>query len=293
MADSQDMSAQRVIEIGGVSLANDRPLALFGGMNVLESRELAIEVADGWAQATRRLGIPWVFKASFDKANRSSIHSFRGPGLDKGLAILDEIKKRFDVPVLTDVHEPAQAAPAAEVCDVIQLPAFLARQTDLVMAMAATGAAINIKKPQFIAPHEMRHIITKFSEAGNERLTLCERGSSFGYNNLVVDMLGFATMKATGYPLVFDVTHSLQQPGGRADSAGGRRAQVADLARAGVAVGLAGLFVEAHPDPDRALCDGPCALPLDRLPGFLEQVQLLDRTVKGMAPLDLGPDVAE
>ncbi|OHV13967.1 3-deoxy-8-phosphooctulonate synthase [Kushneria phosphatilytica] len=287
------MSAQRVIEIGGVSLANDRPLALFGGMNVLESRELAIEVADGWAQATRRLGIPWVFKASFDKANRSSIHSFRGPGLDKGLAILDEIKKRFDVPVLTDVHEPAQAAPAAEVCDVIQLPAFLARQTDLVMAMAATGAAINIKKPQFIAPHEMRHIITKFSEAGNERLTLCERGSSFGYNNLVVDMLGFATMKATGYPLVFDVTHSLQQPGGRADSAGGRRAQVADLARAGVAVGLAGLFVEAHPDPDRALCDGPCALPLDRLPGFLEQVQLLDRTVKGMAPLDLGPDVAE
>lgn len=293
MADSQDMSAQRVIEIGGVSLANDRPLALFGGMNVLESRELAIEVADGWAQATRRLGIPWVFKASFDKANRSSIHSFRGPGLDKGLAILDEIKKRFDVPVLTDVHEPAQAAPAAEVCDVIQLPAFLARQTDLVMAMAETGAAINIKKPQFIAPHEMRHIITKFSEAGNERLTLCERGSSFGYNNLVVDMLGFATMKATGYPLVFDVTHSLQQPGGRADSAGGRRAQVADLARAGVAVGLAGLFVEAHPDPDRALCDGPCALPLDRLPGFLEQVQLLDRTIKGMAPLDLGPDVAE
>ncbi|WP_425454104.1 3-deoxy-8-phosphooctulonate synthase [Kushneria sinocarnis] len=282
------MSAQRVIDIGGVRLANDQPLALFGGMNVLESRELAIEVADGWAQAARRLGMPWVFKASFDKANRSSIHSFRGPGLEKGLAILDEIRTRFDVPVLTDVHEPAQAAPAAEVCDVIQLPAFLARQTDLVVAMAETGAVINIKKPQFIAPHEMRHIIAKFSEAGNEQLTLCERGSSFGYNNLVVDMLGFATMKSTGYPLVFDVTHSLQQPGGRADSAGGRRAQVADLARAGVAVGLAGLFVEAHPDPDQALCDGPCALPLDRLPAFLEQIQLLDRTVKGLAPFEAG-----
>ncbi|MCP1314620.1 MULTISPECIES: 3-deoxy-8-phosphooctulonate synthase [unclassified Halomonas] len=276
---------ERHIDIAGLTAGNSLPLMLLGGMNVLESAELADEVAAAYVEATTALGMPYVFKASFDKANRSSIHSFRGPGLEKGLQILADIKARHGVPIITDVHEPHQAAAAAQVADIIQLPAFLARQTDLVVAMAKTGAAINIKKPQFLAPHEMRHIITKFVEAGNDRLMLCERGSSFGYNNLVVDMLGFGDMKETGYPLFFDVTHSLQRPGGRADSADGRRAQVAELARAGVAVGLAGLFLEAHPDPDNAKCDGPCALPLDQLKPFLSQLVELDALVKGFEPL--------
>jgi 2-dehydro-3-deoxyphosphooctonate aldolase (KDO 8-P synthase) len=278
---------QRTIEFAGLKAGNALPLMLFGGMNVLESRELALEVAEAYVEVTGRLGMPYVFKASFDKANRSSSHSFRGPGLDKGLAILAEVKARFGVPVITDVHEPWQAAPAAEVAEILQLPAFLARQTDLVVAMAKTGAVINIKKPQFLAPHEMRHIIRKCEEAGNDRLILCERGSSFGYNNLVVDMLGFGEMKQTGYPVFFDVTHALQRPGGRADSADGRRAQVAELARAGVAVGLAGVFLEAHPDPDAALCDGPCALPLDRLEPFLTQLKAIDELVKGFPPLTI------
>ena len=279
--------AQRTIEFAGLRAGNPLPLVLFAGMNVLESRELALEVAEAYVEVTGKLDIPYVFKASFDKANRSSVHSYRGPGLDKGLAILDEVKSRFGVPVITDVHEPHQAAPAAEVADVIQLPAFLARQTDLVVAMAETGAVVNIKKPQFLAPHEMRHIITKFQEAGNERLLLCERGSSFGYNNLVVDMLGFGEMKDTGFPLLFDVTHSLQRPGGRSDSADGRRAQVLDLARAGVAVGIAGLFLEAHPDPDSAKCDGPCALPLDKLEPFLSQIKALDDVVKKLPSIEI------
>ncbi|KJZ17715.1 2-dehydro-3-deoxyphosphooctonate aldolase [Halomonas sp. S2151] len=278
---------QRTIEFAGLRAGNSLPLVLFAGMNVLESRELALEVAEAYVEVTGKLDIPYVFKASFDKANRSSVHSYRGPGLDKGLAILDEVKSRFGVPVITDVHEPHQAAPAAEVADVIQLPAFLARQTDLVVAMAETGAVVNIKKPQFLAPHEMRHIITKFQEAGNERLLLCERGSSFGYNNLVVDMLGFGEMKDTGFPLLFDVTHSLQRPGGRSDSADGRRAQVLDLARAGVAVGIAGLFLEAHPDPDSAKCDGPCALPLDKLEPFLSQIKALDDVVKKLPSIEI------
>ncbi|WP_252106848.1 MULTISPECIES: 3-deoxy-8-phosphooctulonate synthase [unclassified Halomonas] len=278
-------SQERHIDIAGLSAGNSLPLMLLGGMNVLESAELADEVAAAYVEATTALAMPYVFKASFDKANRSSVHSYRGPGLEKGLQILADIKARYRVPIITDVHEPHQAAAAAEVADIIQLPAFLARQTDLVVAMAKTGAAINIKKPQFLAPHEMRHIITKFNEAGNDRLMLCERGSSFGYNNLVVDMLGFGDMKETGYPLFFDVTHALQRPGGRADSADGRRAQVAELARAGVAVGLAGLFLEAHPDPDNAKCDGPCALPLDQLKPFLTQLSQLDALVKGFEPL--------
>ncbi|WP_280546396.1 MULTISPECIES: 3-deoxy-8-phosphooctulonate synthase [unclassified Halomonas] len=278
---------ERHISVAGLTAGNSLPLMLLGGMNVLESRELALEVAETYASVTRRLGMPYVFKASFDKANRSSIHSFRGPGLEKGLAILSEVKARFGVPIITDVHEPWQAKPVAEVADIIQLPAFLARQTDLVVAIAETGAVINIKKPQFLAPHEVRHIIRKCEEAGNDRLLLCERGSSFGYNNLVVDMLGFGDMKQTGYPVFFDVTHSLQRPGGRADSAGGRRQQVVELARAGVAVGLAGLFLEAHPDPDNAKCDGPCALPLDRLEPFLAQLKAVDDLVKGFTPLEI------
>ncbi len=278
--------AQSTLKIADLTIANDQPFVLFGGMNVLESRELAFEVADTYVDITRRLGIPYVFKASFDKANRSSINSFRGPGLEAGLQLLADIKDRYGVPVLTDVHEPWQAEPAAEVCDIIQLPAFLSRQTDLVMAMAKTGAVINIKKAQFLAPHEMAHIIRKCEEAGNDRVILCERGTSFGYNNLVVDMLGFRQMKDLGVPVFFDVTHSLQMPGGRADSAGGRRAQVGDLALAGMSQALAGLFLEAHPDPDKALCDGPCALRLSQLEPFLRQVKAMDELVKGFKPLD-------
>lgn len=284
---SQSQFPEHHINVAGLTAGNSLPLMLLGGMNVLESAELADEVAQAYVNVTQKLGMPYVFKASFDKANRSSIHSYRGPGLEKGLQILADIKARYNVPIITDVHEPWQAAPAAEVADIIQLPAFLARQTDLVVAMAKTGAAINIKKPQFLAPHEMCHILNKFQEAGNDRLMLCERGTSFGYNNLVVDMLGFGDMKQTGYPVFFDVTHALQRPGGRADSADGRRAQVAELARAGVAVGLAGLFLEAHPDPDNAKCDGPCALPLDQLEPFLTQLSQLDALVKGFAPLTI------
>ncbi|MCC5902549.1 MAG: 3-deoxy-8-phosphooctulonate synthase [Halomonas sp.] len=284
---SQASLPERHINVAGLTAGNSLPLMLLGGMNVLESAELADEVAQAYVDATQKLGMPYVFKASFDKANRSSIHSYRGPGLEKGLQILADIKARYGVPIITDVHEPWQAEPAAEVADIIQLPAFLARQTDLVVAMAKTGAAINIKKPQFLAPHEMRHILSKFQEAGNDRLMLCERGSSFGYNNLIVDMLGVGDMKQTGYPVFFDVTHALQRPGGRADSADGRRAQVAELARAGVAVGLAGLFLEAHPAPDNAKCDGPCALPLDQLMPFLTQLTQLDTLVKGFDPLTI------
>ncbi len=276
----------KLVTTDTVSFSNRSPIVIIGGMNVLESRELAHEVAARFVEVTRRLGIPYVFKASFDKANRSSIHSFRGPGMERGLQTLADIRSEHDVPVLTDVHEPHQALPVAEVADIIQLPAFLSRQTDLVKAMAETGAVINIKKAQFLSPREMRHIITKFEEAGNDRLLLCERGTSFGYNNLVVDMLGFPIMKATGYPLVFDVTHALQMPGGLSSSAGGRRGDITSLARAGVAMGLAGLFIEAHPDPDRALCDGPCALRLDQLEPFLSQVRELDRLIKSLEELD-------
>lgn len=277
---------QKIITVGDIQIANDRPFVLFGGMNVLESRDLAMQICEHYVEVTGKLGIPYVFKASFDKANRSSINSYRGPGMEEGLRIFEEIKQTFKVPAITDVHEPHQAAPVAEVCDIIQLPAFLSRQTDLVVAMARTGAVINIKKAQFLAPQEMKHILTKCEEAGNDRLILCERGSSFGYNNLVVDMLGFGIMKQMGYPVFFDVTHALQMPGGRSDSAGGRRAQVTDLAKAGMSQGLAGLFLEAHPDPDNAKCDGPCALRLDRLEPFLSQLKQLDDLVKGFPVLE-------
>ncbi len=280
--------SQKTITLGNIGIANDKPFVLFGGMNVLESRDLAMQIAESYAEVTQKLGIPYVFKASFDKANRSSVHSFRGPGMEEGLKIFEEIKNTFNLPLITDVHEPHQAAPVAEVVDIIQLPAFLARQTDLVVAMAKTGAVINVKKPQFLAPREMRHIVTKFNEAGNDKIMLCERGSSFGYNNLVVDMLGMDEMKRTGYPVIFDATHALQRPGGRADSAGGRRAQATELARSGMALGLAGLFIEAHPDPDNAKCDGPCALPLSRLEAYLSQMKSLDELVKSFPELDTG-----
>lgn len=272
---------------GGVTFANDRPFVLIGGMNVIEDEDTVMAVASRFVAICTELEIPYVFKASFDKANRSSIKSFRGPGLERGLEILAAVKERFGVPVLTDVHEPYQAAPVAKVVDILQLPAFLARQTDLVSALAETGRPINIKKPQFLAPQEMQHIINKCREAGNSQVILCERGSSFGYNNLVVDMLGMDLMKDMA-PVVFDATHALQKPGGRSESAGGRRAQATALARSGMALGIAGLFLEAHPDPDKALCDGPCALPLDALRPYLEQMKAVDQLVKSFSPIVTG-----
>lgn len=277
---------QKTIQLNDIPMNNDKPFVLLGGMNVLESRDLALRMVEAYKTITDKLGIPYVFKASFDKANRSSITSFRGPGLDEGLKIFSDIKAQFDVPIITDVHEPHQAQPVADVVDIIQLPAFLCRQTDLVTAIAKTGAIINIKKAQFLAPYEMKHILNKFTEAGNENLLLCERGTSFGYNNLVVDMLGFGIMRKMEYPIFFDVTHSLQQPGGRADSAGGRRAQVTDLALAGMSQRIAGLFLESHPDPANAKCDGPCALRLDQLEPFLKQVKAIDDLVKSLPVLD-------
>ena len=273
----------------GVTAGNHLPFVLLGGINVLESRELAFAACAEYVRVTHALGIPYVFKASFDKANRSSIHSYRGPGLEDGLELLYAVKQEFGVPVITDVHEPWQAGPVAAVADVLQLPAFLARQTDLVVALAKTGKPVNIKKPQFLSPAQMRNIVDKFREAGNDQLLLCERGSSFGYDNLVVDMLGFGVMRRScnNLPLVFDVTHALQQrdPGGAAS--GGRRQQVVDLARAGMAVGLAGLFLEAHPDPSKALCDGPSALPLNQLEPFLRQLKQIDELVKCLPALDI------
>ncbi len=283
---SIELKAQSHITLGDIRMGNDQPFVLFGGMNVLESKDLAFEIAETYIDITTRLGIPYVFKASFDKANRSSLNSYRGPGLEKGIEWLAELKAKYNVPVITDIHEPYQAEPVAQVADIIQLPAFLSRQTDLVEAIAKSGAIINIKKAQFLAPHEMRHILHKCLEAGNDKLILCERGSSFGYNNLVVDMLGFDSMKAMNVPVFFDVTHALQTPGGRADSAGGRRAQISTLARAGMATGLAGLFLEAHPNPDVAKCDGPCALRLSQLEAFLTQIKQLDDLVKGFSVLD-------
>ncbi|MEX2367101.1 MAG: 3-deoxy-8-phosphooctulonate synthase [Pseudohongiellaceae bacterium] len=278
--------APKTITVGDINIANDRPMIVLGGLNVLESEDLALEVAETFQSVCRKLDIPYVFKASFDKANRSSIASYRGPGLDKGLAMLARVKDTCRVPVITDVHEPWQARVAAEVADIIQLPAFLSRQSDLVLAMARTGAAVNIKKAQFLAPWEMTHILRKFEEAGNQRLMLCERGSSFGYNNLVVDMLGFPIMKSFAYPVVFDVTHALQLPGGLAGAADGRRRQVSSLAKAGISQGIAGLFLEAHPEPEKALCDGPCALRLDKLEALLEQLKSLDDLVKQQPELD-------
>ncbi len=277
------------INVANLTLGNDLPFTLIGGMNVLESRDLAMQVAEAYVEVTTKLGIPYVFKASFDKANRSSIHSYRGPGMEEGLKIFQEIKATFGVPVITDIHTEAQCAPVAEVCDILQVPAFLARQTDLIAAVAATGAVINVKKPQFISPPQMQNIVEKLRECGNDQIMLCERGACFGYDNLVVDMLGIRTMREVSgdAPIIFDVTHALQMraPGGAAS--GGRRAQVAELGRAGLGVGLAGLFLEAHPNPDKALCDGPSALPLDKLEPFLAQMKAVDDVVKSLPPLDI------
>ena len=262
------------IRINNLTVGNELPFTLFGGINVLEDLDSTLKAREQYVKVTDKLGIPYVFKASFDKANRSSIHSFRGVGLDEGMKIFQAVKREFDVPVITDVHEPYQCAPVA---DVIQLPAFLARQTDLVVAMAKTGNVINIKKPQFLSPSQMKNIVEKFQEAGNGQIILCERGANFGYDNLVVDMLGFGVMKQTcgGLPVIFDVTHSLQTRESGAAASGGRRAQVLDLALAGMAT------------RDQAKCDGPSALPLAQLEDFLTRVKAIDETVKSFAPMDI------
>lgn len=277
------------MQINNIHLDNQAPFTLFGGINVLEDLDSTLRACEQYVRVTDKLKIPYIFKASFDKANRSSIHSFRGVGLDEGLKIFEAVKREFKVPVITDVHEPYQCQPVAEVADILQLPAFLARQTDLVVAMARTGKVINVKKPQFLSPQQMGNIVEKFKESGNDQIILCERGSQFGYDNLVVDMLGFGVMKKNngGLPVIFDVTHSLQQRDPLGKASGGRRQQVLDLALAGMATGLAGLFLESHANPDEAKCDGPSALPLSLLEDFLVRIKAVDEAVKSFPPLDI------
>ena len=283
------VNGNKTVSAGSVELSNGSPLVLIGGVNVLESRDLAFRVAEVMAEVTGKLGMQYVFKGSFDKANRSSVYSYRGPGIDEGLKILSDVKDEFDVPVITDVHEPSQVKPVAEVADILQLPAFLARQTDLLSALAKSGRPVNVKKPQFLSPGQTKNIVEKFRECGSEDILLCERGSCFGYDNLVVDMLGFGVMKkeSGNAPLVFDVTHSLQCRSSESAASGGRRSQVLELARAGTAVGLAGIFLEAHPDPDKARCDGPSALPLDKVEPFLRQIKAVDDLVKSFEPVEI------
>ncbi len=275
------------MKLRNFTIGNSENMTLMGGMNVLESRDLALQVAESFKRATDDLKINYIFKASFDKANRSSMNSFRGPGMEEGLKILQEVSNEFDVPVITDIHEPSQAEPVSEVCEVIQIPAFLARQTDLVQSAAKTKSIIQFKKPQFLSAPEMSNIVEKCSAAGNPNITLCERGNSFGYNNLVVDTLNFQILKKLLKPVVFDVTHSLQLPGGLGSATGGRREYVLSLAKAGISQSIAGLFLEAHPDPEQAKCDGPCALPLVMLKDFLTQVKNLDDFVKEQDNLDI------
>ncbi|MEZ5488157.1 MAG: 3-deoxy-8-phosphooctulonate synthase [Steroidobacteraceae bacterium] len=258
----------------------DRPFFLISGPCVIESEALCEEVAGRLLEVTRALGIPYVFKASFDKANRSSGASFRGPGLEAGLKVLEGIRKRFGVPVLTDVHEDTPLAEVAAVVDVLQTPAFLCRQTNFIRGVAAQGKPVNIKKGQFLSPWEMRNVVDKARATGNAQIMICERGFSFGYNNLVSDMRSLAVMRETGSPVVFDATHSVQLPGGQGSASGGQREFVPVLARAAVAAGVAGLFMETHPDPAKALSDGPNAWPLARMPALLATLCELDRTVK-------------
>ncbi len=266
---------------------NSEPMVLMGGMNVLESRDLAMKIAETFKEITQSKRINYIFKGSFDKANRSSINSFRGPGMDEGLKILQEVSTTFDIPVVTDIHEPQQAETVSEICEIIQIPAFLARQTDLVNAAAKTKSIIQFKKPQFLSAPEMSNIVEKCSAAGNENITLCERGNSFGYNNLVVDTLNFQILKGLLKPVIFDVTHSLQLPGGLGSATGGRREYLLSLAKAGMSQSIAGLFLEAHPDPNQAKCDGPCALPLSVLEEFLTQIKDLDDFVKDQNDLEI------
>ena len=275
------------MKLRNFNIDNSEPMTLMGGMNVLESRDLAMKVAETFKEITEKKHINYIFKGSFDKANRSSISSFRGPGIDEGLKILQEVSTTFDIPVITDIHEPQQAEAVSEICEVVQIPAFLARQTDLVNAAARTKSIIQFKKPQFLSAPEMSNIVEKCSSAGNENITLCERGNSFGYNNLVVDTLNFQILKGLLKPVIFDVTHSLQLPGGLGSATGGRREYLLSLAKAGISQSIAGLFLEAHPDPDQAKCDGPCALPLSVLEEFLTQIKDLDDFIKDQNDLKI------
>ena len=275
------------LKLRNFEISNEGNLTLMGGMNVLESRDLAMKIAEKFAKVSESMQINYIFKASFDKANRSSINSFRGPGMDEGLKILQEVKETFDIPVITDIHEPDQATPVSEICEIVQIPAFLARQTDLVSAAAKTNSIIQFKKPQFLSAPEMKNIIEKCASAGNNKITLCERGNSFGYNNLIVDTLNFQILKNLDKHVFFDVTHSLQLPGGLGNAAGGRREYLLSLAKAGISQGIAGLFLEAHPDPDNAKCDGPCALKLDMIEPFLKQIKDLDVFIKDQENLNL------
>jgi 2-dehydro-3-deoxyphosphooctonate aldolase (KDO 8-P synthase) len=268
------------MKLAGAQVGNNQPLFLICGPCVIESQALVEHVAGTLVELTRRLGVPYVFKASFDKANRSSAKSFRGPGMEKGLAILEGVRKAFGVPVLTDVHEDTPIDEVAAVVDVMQTPAFLCRQTNFIQSVARPGKPVNIKKGQFLSPWEMDNVVQKARATGNEQIMVCERGFSFGYNNLVSDMRGLAVMRRTGCPVVFDATHSVQLPGGQGSSSGGQREFVPVLARSAVAAGVAGVFMETHPDPDKALSDGPNAWPLQRMESLLTTLVELDRVVK-------------
>ena len=277
----------REIKIRDLTISNDKPFTLIAGLNVLESKDLADEVIDECISVTKELEIPFIFKSSFDKANRSSIESYRGPGVEKGLEILADLKLKHKVPVLSDVHTREQVEISTRVLDIIQIPAFLCRQTDLLSSVADTGLPMNIKKGQFLSPNEIENIVNKILFFKNENILLCERGTSFGYNNLVVDMVGISQLKTYSFPVIFDVTHSLQQPGGLGDKSGGRRQHVLNLAKSALSLGLAGLFVEVHPDPKNAKCDGPCALPLNLLKDFLMQLKKIEELVKTLPHLEI------
>ena len=278
------------IKIKNFTIDNDEPFTLIAGLNVLETEEITEQVISKCVQVSQKLDIPYIFKASYDKANRSSVDSYRGPGIEKGMQILSDLKHKYDVPIISDVHNEREVQIAKDVLDIIQIPAFLCRQTDLVCQIAKSGLPVNVKKAQFMSPADIKNVITKFKSFGNEQLLLCERGTSFGYNNLVVDMIGLASLKAYNHPVIFDVTHSLQKPGGLGDKTAGRRESVLDLAKSGMALGLAGLFLEVHPDPDTAMCDGPCALPLSNLEELLSQIKSLDDLVKSFKKLDINSD---
>ena len=275
------MSAAHHVTIGNLTVGNDRPLTLIAGPCALESRAHAQEMAHALTELTKRLGIGLIYKTSFDKANRTSLKGERGIGMANGLPILAELRERFGCPVLTDVHAAEQCAPVAEAVDVLQIPAFLCRQTDLLLAAAATGRAINIKKGQFLAPWDMKQVAAKVSQAGNDRILLCERGASFGYNTLVSDMRSLPILAETGFPVVFDATHSVQQPGGQGDHSGGQREFVPVLARAAAAIGVAAVFMETHQDPDKAPSDGPNMVVLKDMPALLRRLQSFDRLAKG------------
>ena len=268
------------IIVGGVEIGGGAPLALIAGPCVIEDEALTMTIAADLQAITEKLGIPLIFKASYDKANRTSVNSYRGPGLTRGLEVLQKVRRTFSIPVLSDVHRFEEIAPAADVLDVLQVPAFLCRQTDFVIEIARRAKAVNIKKGQFLAPWDVVHILSKLEQAGNENILLTERGVSFGYNNLVVDFRSFPILRGTGYPVVFDATHSVQLPGAAGKASGGDRNMVPCLARAAVAAGIDALFFEVHPDPDRALCDGPNSLVLDSLPGLLATLMKIDATVR-------------